>query len=171
MSQPLPFVAFPSFSARSSQDHLPNCSGPPFSTRIVNNHLKWDLTRAVHAHLTGLHNNRFTALRASESGGYSEAEKGTKCACATNSATGGTSGDTAGDLVTFSGDGGAVLNLALASGLCQTLAMAKKRTKADRLERQIEQPGKKGRSPSRRDRERAINTRTEVGRDDRPDPD
>jgi hypothetical protein len=45
--------------------------------------------------------------------------------------------------VTFSGDGGAVLNLALASGLCQTLAMAKKRTKADRLERQIEQLGKR----------------------------
>jgi len=41
----------------------------------VNNHLKWDLARAVHAHLTGLHNNRFTALRASEGRGYSEAEK------------------------------------------------------------------------------------------------
>jgi hypothetical protein len=37
----------------------------------------------------------------------------------------------------------AVSNLALASGLCQALGMAKKRTKADRLERQTEQLGKR----------------------------
>ena len=37
----------------------------------------------------------------------------------------------------------AVQNLALASGLCQAVGMAKKRTKADRLERQTEQLGKK----------------------------
>ena len=34
-------------------------------------------------------------------------------------------------------------NLALASGLCQAVGMAKKRTKADRLERQTEQLGKR----------------------------
>jgi hypothetical protein len=34
-------------------------------------------------------------------------------------------------------------NLALASGLCQAMGMAKKRTKADRLERQTEQVQKK----------------------------
>jgi hypothetical protein len=34
-------------------------------------------------------------------------------------------------------------NLALASGLCQAVGMAKKRTKADRLERQTEQLEKK----------------------------
>jgi hypothetical protein len=33
----------------------------------------------------------------------------------------------------------AVWNLALASGLCQAVNMAKKRTKADRLQRQTEQ--------------------------------
>jgi len=33
--------------------------------------------------------------------------------------------------------------LALASGLCQAIAMAEKRTKADRLERQTEQLGKR----------------------------
>jgi hypothetical protein len=37
----------------------------------------------------------------------------------------------------------AVQNLALASGLCQAVGMAKKRTKADRLERQTEQLGKR----------------------------
>jgi prophage antirepressor-like protein len=36
-----------------------------------------------------------------------------------------------------------VWNLALASDLCQALGMAKKRTKADRLERQTEQLGKR----------------------------
>jgi Protein of unknown function (DUF2934) len=35
------------------------------------------------------------------------------------------------------------LNLALASGLCQAVGMAKKRTKADRLQRQTEQQGKR----------------------------
>ena len=34
---------------------------------------------------------------------------------------------------------GAVWNLALVSGLCQAVGMAKKRTKADRLQRQTEQ--------------------------------
>jgi len=34
---------------------------------------------------------------------------------------------------------GAVWNLALASDLCQAVGMAKKRTKADRLQRQTEQ--------------------------------
>jgi hypothetical protein len=38
---------------------------------------------------------------------------------------------------------GAVLNLALASGLCQAVNMAKKRTKADRLQRQTDQLDKK----------------------------
>jgi hypothetical protein len=37
----------------------------------------------------------------------------------------------------------AVQNLALASGLCQAVGMAKKRTKADRLQRQTEQLGKR----------------------------
>ena len=38
---------------------------------------------------------------------------------------------------------GALYNLALASGLCQAMAMAKKRTKADIAERQTEQLGKR----------------------------
>jgi len=49
--------------------------------------------------------------------------------------------------------------------------MAKKRTKADRLERQTEQLGKRADRRPDEDREKAINTRTEVGRADRPDPD
>jgi len=36
-----------------------------------------------------------------------------------------------------------VQNLAFASALCQAVGMAKKRTKADRLQRQTEQLGKK----------------------------
>jgi hypothetical protein len=36
-------------------------------------------------------------------------------------------------------DSGALSNLVLACGMCQTIGMAKKRTKADRLERQTEQ--------------------------------
>jgi hypothetical protein len=38
---------------------------------------------------------------------------------------------------------GAVWNLALASGLCQAVGMAKKRTNADRLQRQTEQLDKR----------------------------
>ncbi len=38
---------------------------------------------------------------------------------------------------------GGVQSLALASGLCQAVSMAKKRTKADRLQRQTEQLEKK----------------------------
>jgi hypothetical protein len=61
-------------------------------------------------------------------------------------------------------------NLALASGLCQAVGMAEKRTKADRLQRQTEQLEKRvDLYPD--EIEKAINTRTEVGRTDRPDPD
>jgi hypothetical protein len=45
--------------------------------------------------------------------------------------------------VTFSSDRNAMWNLALASGLCQAICMAEKRTKADRLERQTEQLDKR----------------------------
>jgi Protein of unknown function (DUF2934) len=41
--------------------------------------------------------------------------------------------------VTRTDGSGAVQNLALVSGLCQAVGMAKKRTKADRLQRQTEQ--------------------------------
>ena len=62
---------------------------------------------------------------------------------------------------------GAAWNLALVSGLSQAVGMAKKRTKADRLQRQTEQLEKR----ADRHREKAIDTRAEVGRAYRPDPD
>jgi Protein of unknown function (DUF2934) len=53
--------------------------------------------------------------------------------------------------------------LALASGLCQTVRMAEKRTKADRLERQTEQLGKRvDRHPDEIEKEKA--TREDVNR-------
>jgi hypothetical protein len=49
-----------------------------------------------------------------------------------------------------------VWKLALASGLCQAVGMAKKRTKADRLERQIEQLGKEQIAIQTRSRKRTL---------------
>ena len=58
-----------------------------------------------------------------------------------------------------------VYNLALASGLCQTSRMAKKRTKADRLERQTEQLGKRvDRHPDQIEKKKTTREEVTIGR-------
>ncbi len=60
---------------------------------------------------------------------------------------------------------GAVRNLALASGLCQAIAMAEKRTKADRLERQTEQLGKRvDRHPDQIEKKKTTREEVTIGR-------